>query len=137
MRHRFKVQTMTCLHQHSNNQPWSSHEVQKCSFSVLALGINVIQRYRKIVLWNIKFCSRHNMIPIHVIFPSCSRNLVELRHLDLDIGFFFLRPSCGIVLKSSVSTTFQKITGTTSRHVQSMNIPGRTCAELMHSTLVF
>ena len=51
----------------------------------LAVNINIILRSRKIVFRSKEFCSRSNLMPIYVIFPSCSRTLVELEHLDLHL----------------------------------------------------
>ena len=67
---------------------WSSPYELHQNFFYLLLNINMIQMYRKSSHQNIEFRPWSDMIPVHVISHDLSKNLFELRDLDLDLGLF-------------------------------------------------
>ena len=70
----------------------SSMVASSSTSRLVSLNINLIQRYRKIVVRNTEFRPWSNTVPVHVISYNTLGTLVHLQRLDLDLGrvlFFF------------------------------------------------
>ena len=80
------------FHQHSNNHRWLPHEVRQCQFSfVTGHEFNSEVSENRPLEHTVPFSEQHDSSMCHL--PQWSRNLVELRYLDLHLGLllFFRR----------------------------------------------
>ena len=80
--HRSRAQTMNCLHQYYKNHRWLPHEVHQWSFSFVSghqcnSGVSENRPSEQ----RVSFSEQQDSDICNV--SQCSRNLVELEHLDL------------------------------------------------------